>query len=202
MRFLTAVLWSLCAFAGLTGCAHTYANLAVEGDAKFPVTLQDKFTLAAPSDPTAETLPNRLAGETLAAQLQALGYQLAPAAEADFQLTYNLSTKDVPITYGVTVPTMTGIGGDIYGRPMAGAGMGEMVVPQTRIANFTYLDITLQRLHDPKLQIWQGHINAETGDVQHFHAAFFRALLAHMGATASGVVQLDGTPDPAATAKK
>ncbi len=197
------ILFLFCAVmaAAMTGCAHTYANVSTQQDPKFPITLQDKIALAHP-DATTEDVGNRVAAENLAEQLRFLGYNLVPEADADLLLHYNVSTKDIPITYGTTVPTSTGVMGDVYGRPIVGAGFGEIVIPQTRIANMTDLDVTLQRLHDPKVQIWKGHIQTETGDMQQFYTQFFRSLLAHIGTTVNGTAQLDGAPNPAAPPKK
>ena len=202
MRYFITFLATLCALAGLTGCAHTYANVSTQQDPKYSVLLKDKIAVAAPNDATAVDLASRLAGETIAEQLRVLGYNVASPAEADFLLSYTIATKDVPVTYGETMPTMSNTMGDVYGRPINGTTFGEVVIPRTRIVNMTELDATLQQLHDPKLQIWQGHIQAETADVQQYRAQFFRALLAHIGGTASGYSQLDGTPDPAAPPQK
>src|SRR5271163_4258517 len=93
--------------ATLAGCEHPYARLSTLQDPKYPVLHTSKIAL--PESPNAPTvnLATRLAGESLKEQLAALGFQLTPAAEADFQLDYTVTEKDEPVSYEVSVPTMS-----------------------------------------------------------------------------------------------
>jgi len=193
--------WAILLFcigtAGMSGCAHTYADLSTLQDAKYPIAHTDKIAVTDLGDSTSVDLATRLASETLLQQLHALGYTLAPAADADFQLGFNISNKDVAMTYGVTVPTISNTFGDINGRPVNGTTFGDTVVPETRNVNMTQLEVSLQRLHDPKVIVWQGRIQTETADAQQYREQFFRALLANIGLTVNGGVQLDGSATPA-----
>jgi len=95
------------------------------------------------------------------------------------------------------MPTIETTFGDINGRPITGTTFGDVVVPETHNVDMTLLEVTLQRLRDPKVIVWQGRIEAETDDVQLFREQFFRALLAHIGETTHGAAQLDGDAAPA-----
>jgi hypothetical protein len=193
--------WAILLFcigtAGLTGCAHTYADLSTLQDVKYPIGRQDKIAVTDVHDSSTVDLATRLGSDTLTQQLLALGYILAPAADADYQLDFNISDKDVPMTYGVDMPTIETTFGDINGRPITGTTFGDVVVPETHNVDMTLLEVTLQRLRDPKVIVWQGRIEAETDDVQLFREQFFRALLAHIGETTHGAAQLDGDAAPA-----
>jgi hypothetical protein len=195
MKNLAMLLFILAA-AGLTGCAHTYAGLSTLQDTKYPFARQEKIAVTDVQDSATVDLITRLASGTLIEQLRALGCNLAPAADADYQLGFNISDKSVPMTSGVTMPTISNTIGDINGRPINGTTYGEVVVPETQDVNMTQLAVTLQRLHDPKIVVWQGRIEAETADAQQYRAQFFRALLAHLGETVNGDVQLDGDAAP------
>ncbi len=195
MRHFALFLFVLAA-AALTGCAHTYADLSTLQDPKYPLAPQDKIAVTDVQDSPSVDLITRLASGTLIEQLRALGYNLAPAPEADYQLGFTISNKSVPMTSGVTMPTISNTVGDLNGRPISGTTYGDLVVPETHDVNLTDLEVTLQRLHDPQVIIWQGRIEADTADAQQYRAQFFRALLAHLGQTANGDAQLDVATPP------
>jgi hypothetical protein len=192
-----AIFLFVLAAAGLAGCAHTYADLSTLQDPKYPLAPQDKIAVTDVQNSSSVDLITRLASGTLIEQLRALGFNVAPAAEADYQLGFTISNKSVPMTSGVTMPTISNTVGDINGRPINGTTYGDVVVPETHDVNLTDLEVTLQRLHDPPIVVWQGRIEAETADAQQYRAQFFRALLAHLGQTTNGDAQLDGDAPPA-----
>jgi len=191
MKF-PALLFFVLGAAGLAGCAHTYADLSTLQDAKYPVAHTAKIAVAEVKDSTTVDLATRLAGEVILQQLSALGWNLAPPDQADFELGFKVSEKDVPTTFGVTMPTISNTYGDVNGRPIMGTTFGDVVVPQTRNVNTTELAMTLQRLQEPKVIVWQGRILAPTSDARQYQAQFYRALLAHLGETTEGDAQLDG----------
>jgi len=185
------MVFSLTLLACLTGCEHPYARLSTLQDPKYPVSHTSKIALPDSSSSTTVDLATRLAGESLKEQLQTLGFNIAPASEADFQLGFSITEKDEPVTYDVMVPTMSTVMTSVGPREVTGTVMTDQVVPHTRMVDKTYLSVTLQRIQAPPVEVWSGHIVAETGDVQKYRAVFFRSLLENIGATVNGVAQLD-----------
>jgi len=189
-RFVKFAL-GLSLLAMLTGCEHPYARLSTLQDPKYPVASASKIALPDSINLPTVDLATRLAGEDLKAQLQALGYHLTPAAEADFQLGFNVSDKDEPVTYDVTIPTMstvTGVAGD---RLVSGTVVSNQVVPHTHMVGTTQLEVTLRRTQEPPVEVWHGRISAETSQAEKYRTTFFRALLEHLGETVNGAAQLD-----------
>ncbi len=184
--------------AGLAGCAHPMALLSTRQDPKYPVAPASKIAL--PDSVNAQTvnLASRLAGESLKEQLQALGYSLTPPTAADFQLGFTITDKDEPVTFNMTIPTMSTVTGTVGPREVSGTMLTEQVVPQTHMVDKTRLEVTLRRIQDPPVEVWSGHISADASDAEKYRAAFFRALLERIGQTADGAVLLDSNP---ATAK-
>jgi len=177
--------------AVLTGCEHPYARLSTHQDPKYPVARTSKIALPESVNSSTVDLATRLASESLTEQLKALGYQLTPAADADFQLNFNVSEKDESQSYEVTVPTMSTVVTSVGPRQVTGTVMTDQVVPRTRMVDVTALQVTLRRRQDPPVEVWSGHISASTSDAEKFQSAFFRALLERIGETANGVAQLD-----------
>jgi len=190
------ILTVLFAAVALAGCEHPYARVATLQDPKYPVAHDSKIALPDFESPATD-LANRLAGEAIEEQMRAMGFHLTPPADADFQLSFTTADKDVSQSYTVSVPTISNMVGTAGGRPVSGTVFGNDVVPQTRTVSMTQLEIWLQRTHEPKVEVWRGRIAAEASDVRQFQAAFFRALLENIGASANGAVQLDADKTPA-----
>ena len=179
----------------LTGCEHPYARLSTLQDPKYPVLRSSKIALPDSTNSPALDLASRLAGESLKEQLPALGFSVAPTAEADFQLGFNVTQKDESVTYDTTRPTMSTImGTSIDGRPVTGTVMSDQVVSRSRIVDTTQLEVTLRRTQNPPIEVWSGRIATETALSEKYRTAFFRALLERIGETAHGTVQLDSEP--------
>jgi hypothetical protein len=191
MKQIALLLLALAVLPGVAGCTHIYGEISTLQDTKYPVTHKDKIAVPDTQNAPEVNLPTRLAGDTVNEQLRALGFTIAPAADADLQINYTVADKSVPMTFGVTVPTISNTMGDINGRPINGTTFGDTVVPETRNVNRTTLALTLQRLSDPKVIVWQGNIQADTADAQQYRAQFFRALLSHIGETVNGEAPLD-----------
>jgi hypothetical protein len=197
MKTFAILLLTLSALPGLGGCAHVFGDISTLQDPKYPVTHQDVIAVHNVDNSPDVNLATRLAGETLLEQMRALGFNLADLSVADLELNYTVTDKNVPTTYGVTMPTVSDTMGDINGHPIEGTTFGDIVVPETRNVNFTTLEVTLQRLRDPKVIVWQGSIQAEAGDAQQYRTQFFHALLVHIGETVHGDAQLDVDVPPA-----
>jgi hypothetical protein len=194
MQRIALKIFGLTLLATLVGCEHPYARLSTHQDPKYPIAHSSKIALPETINPATVDLSTRLAGETLKEQLAALGYNLTPAAEADFQLNFTITEKDESQSYEVTVPTMSTIITDSGPRQVTGTLMTDQVVPRTHIVDMTNLQVSLRRLQDPPVEVWSGHIAATTSDTEKFHTAFFRALLERIGETANGNAQLDSDP--------
>jgi len=197
MKQIAVFLFAMSMLPGLCGCNHIFGDVSTLQDTKYPITRADKITVQEVQNPAEVNLPTRLAGDTLIEQLHVLGFNLVPAADADFLLGYQVEAKNIPMTFGVTEPSISNTVGDINGRPINGTTFGDTVVPETRNVDITTLEVTLQRLHDPKIIVWQGHIQTETANAQQYRTQFFRALLSHIGETVNGQAQLDVEPPPA-----
>jgi hypothetical protein len=177
--------------AALAGCEHPSARLSTLQDPKYPVLRTSKIALPDSMNAPTVDLATRLAGESLKDQLQALGYSLTPAAEADFQLGFNITDKAEPVTYNETIPTMTTMTGSLGPRLVSGTMFTNQVVPETRMEDKTLLQVTLQRTQDPKVDVWSGRISANTSEMEKYRTAFFRALLERIGQTANEAVPFD-----------
>ncbi len=183
--------------AALVGCEHPYARLSTLQDPKYPISRESKIALPDYESPQAADLANRLAGETIAGQMRAMGFHLTSPAEAEFQLSFTVADKDVSQSYTVSVPTISNMVGNAGDRPVSATVFGNQEVPQTRTVNMTQLEIWLQKTQEPKVEVWRGRIAAEAGEVQQYQAQFIRALLEHVGETVHGEVQLDADKTPA-----
>jgi hypothetical protein len=189
-RFVLLAL-GLTLLGGLAGCDHPSARLSSLQDPKYPVLRTSKIALPDSVNAPTVDLATRLAGESLKEQLQSLGFNLVPVAAADFQLGFTIGEKDEPVTFDETVPTFSTVMGLPGPRPMTGTILTDQVVPSTRMVDMTQLDVTLRRTQDPPVEVWSGHITANTGDTQKYRAEFFRALLEHIGETTHGTAPLD-----------
>jgi len=196
MRQKWLILTALVAAGALAGCEHPSARISALQDPKYPVGRDSKIALPDYQSPQAADLANRLAGETVAEQMRAMGFHLVTPTEAEFQLSFSIADKDESQSYTVNVPTMSTVVGTTVDGPVTGTVFGDQAVPQTRIVNMTRLDLWLIKTQEPKVEIWHGHIEAEASDAQRFRTPFFRALLEHVGETVRGVVQLDADKTP------
>ncbi len=194
MKHIASLVLGIALLTALTGCEHPFARLSTLQDPQYPVAHMSKIALPDSINSPTMNVASRLAGESLKEQLQALGFSLTSTTEADFQLGYTVTQKDEPITYDVTLPTMSTIMGNADGRPVMGTVYTEQVVPRTRMVDMTQLEVTLRRTQDPPVEVWSGRIAAETSLTEKFRTAFFRALLERVGETAHGAVQLDSDP--------
>src|SRR5580698_1144538 len=111
MKRIARLLFTLTLLAALTGCEHPYARLSSLQDPKYPVLRTSKIALPDSMNAPTVDLATRLAGESMKEQLQALGFNLTPAAGADFQLGFNITQKDEPVTFNETIPTMSTVTG-------------------------------------------------------------------------------------------
>jgi len=191
MKRIARLIFTLTLLAALTGCEHPYARLSSLQDPKYPVLRTSKIAMPDSMNAPTVDLATRLAGESLKEQLQALGFNVTPTAGADFQLAFNTTEKDEPVTFNETIPTMSTVTGMAGPRLVSGTVMTDQVVPETHMVDTTQLEVTLRRTQDPPVDVWKGRISAETNDMEKFRTAFFRALLERIGETANGVVQLD-----------
>lgn len=183
--------------ASFTGCNHPYARMATQQDPKYPVGRDSKIAMSESFNPTTVNIATRLAGETIEAQMRALGFPHYPENEADYVLSFSIANQDVSQSYTVNVPTISNMVGTAGDHPVSGTVFGNEVVPQTRMVNMTLLKLWLTRTHEPKVEIWSGSISAEADEVQKYSGPFYRALLEHVGETTSGTVQLDAEKLPA-----
>jgi hypothetical protein len=199
MKRIARLIFALTLLAALTGCEHPSARLSTLQDPKYPVLRTSKIALPDSMNAPTVDLATRLAGESLKDQLRALGYGLTPAAEADFQLGFNITDKAEPVTYNETIPTMTTMTGSLGPRLVSGTMFTNQVVPETRMEDKTLLQVTLQRTQDPKVDVWSGRISADTSAMEKYRTAFFRALLERIGETTNETVPFDsdqGNPGP------
>jgi len=188
------IVWrvvTLTLLALLAGCEHPFARLSTHQDPKYPIARTSKIALPETISSTTVDLGTRLAGESLKEELEALGYHLTSADEADFQLNFNVSEKDESETYEVTVPTMSTVVGSAGDHLVTGTVVTDQVVPRTHVIDMTVLQVTLRRTQAPPVEVWSGHIAAPTGDAEKFRPVFFRALLERIGETTNGAAQLD-----------
>jgi len=191
MQRMALGIFGLTLLATLVGCDHPYARLSTLQDPQYPVLRTSKIAFSDSSNSPTVDLATRLASESLKEQLQILGYNLAPVSGADFQLGFSVTEKDEPVSYDVTVPTMSTMITNVGPQAVTGTMITDQVVPRTRMVDKTYLSVTLRRTQDPPVEVWSGHIAATTSDTEKYRAAFFRSLLEHIGETANGNAQLD-----------
>jgi len=187
---------ALATLPGLGGCAHIYGDVSALQDPKAIIKKDAVFAMPDVRQSPDVNLQTRLDYDAVAAQMKALGYKTAVGPDGDYLMQYTVTDREMPMTYGETVPTMYNTMGDINGHPINGTTFGDMVVPVTHNVTMTTFEVTLQLLPQ-KLVVWQGTIEAEAEDARHYRDQFFHALLAHLGETAHGAAQLDTDTAPA-----
>ncbi len=192
-----AIIPVLFAAAAFAGCSHPTARLSTLQDPKYPISRDTKIAMPDYDNPQVADLANRLAGETIEQQMRAMGFHVTPVAEAEYQLSFSIADKDVSQTYTVSVPTISNMVGTAGAHPVTGSVFGDQVVPQTRQVSMTELNIWLNRIQEPKVEVWRGHVTAEAADARQYCIPFFTALLERIGQSANGDVQLDAAPQPA-----